>query len=246
MKWWRWCRVQARHPHGELPGPVCSRVRLCLWASKRSAGGDDSSDDLANTPIPFVNSERVQHLGGRNQSAVNCIVLARVSGRWRRTTKSLGTVSASRGFPPAPRGCRRVQVLVRHRCQRLCCSVSATVEPPAVSRASRFRAAPTLSEERSAACYEEATLQGAEDAASARGGSHQTVAQTPGSPGRSVGCGARALNWGPYGAERQQRRWSFALRDVQALLSEDASGWECGPGGQAAGRRPSYAQPVAL
>ncbi|TWB93333.1 MULTISPECIES: molecular chaperone DnaK [unclassified Synechococcus] len=169
-----------------------------------------------NTPIPVRKSD-VFSTSEANQSAVELHVL-QGERQMAPDNKSLGRFRLS-GIPPAPRGVPQVQVSFDIDANGLL-QVSATDRTTGRQQSVSIQGGSNLSEEEISRLLEEATLKAAEDRRKRSEVDRINRAQTLVAQAERRLRDA-ALELGPYGAERQQRAVELALRDVQALLSED-------------------------
>ncbi len=169
-----------------------------------------------NTPIPVRQSD-VFSTSESNQSSVE-IHIWQGERQLAADNKSLGKFKLS-GIPPAPRGIPQVQVAFDIDANGLL-EVSATDRTTGRKQSVNIQGGSNLNEHEIKALLDEAQAKALEDkkrrASIDRTNRALTLVAQAERRLRDV-----ALEFGPYGAERQQRAVEIALRDVQDLLEED-------------------------
>ena len=169
-----------------------------------------------NTPIPVRQSD-VFSTSEANQSSVE-IHVWQGERQMASDNKSLGRFRLS-GIPPAPRGVPQVQVAFDIDANGLL-QVSATDRTTGRKQSVSIQGGSNLNEDEVQALLAEAEARADEDRRirkqiERRNRSQTLVAQA------ERRLRDAALEFGPYGAERQQRAVEMAMRDVQDCLAQD-------------------------
>ena len=172
-----------------------------------------------NTPIPVRKSDLFS-TSESNQNAVEVHVL-QGERQMAEDNKSLGRFRLS-GIPPAPRGVPQIQVSFDIDANGLL-QVSASDRTTGRQQSVSIQGGTNLGEEEIQRLIEEAEQKAVEDRRKRADIDRRNRAQTLVSQAERRLRDA-ALELGPYGAERQQRSVELALREVQDLLAEEASG----------------------
>ena len=169
-----------------------------------------------NTPIPVRQSD-VFSTSEANQSSVE-IHVWQGERQMASDNKSLGRFRLS-GIPPAPRGVPQVQVAFDIDANGLL-QVSATDRTTGRKQSVSIQGGSNLNEDEVQALLAEAEARADEDRRvrkqiERRNRSQTLVAQA------ERRLRDAALEFGPYGAERQQRAVEMAMRDVQDCLDQE-------------------------
>ncbi|AII43484.1 MAG: molecular chaperone DnaK [Cyanobacteriota bacterium] len=169
-----------------------------------------------NTPIPVRQSD-VFSTSEANQSSVE-IHVWQGERQMASDNKSLGRFRLS-GIPPAPRGVPQVQVAFDIDANGLL-QVSATDRTTGRKQSVSIQGGSNLNEDEVQALLAEAEARADEDRrvrkqVERRNRSQTLVAQA------ERRLRDAALEFGPYGAERQQRAVEMAMRDVQDCLDQE-------------------------
>ena len=169
-----------------------------------------------NTPIPVRQSD-VFSTSESNQSSVE-IHVWQGERQMAADNKSLGRFRLS-GIPPAPRGVPQIQVAFDIDANGIL-QVNATDRTTGRKQSVTIQGGSTLSEDEIQALLAEAEARADEDrrrrATIERRNSALTLVAQAERRLRDA-----ALEFGPYGAERQQRAVEMAMRDVQDLLEQE-------------------------
>ncbi|MEB3275798.1 MAG: Hsp70 family protein, partial [Cyanobacteriota bacterium] len=172
-----------------------------------------------NTSIPVRKSDLFS-TSEANQNAVEVHVL-QGERQMAQDNKSLGRFRLS-GIPPAPRGVPQIQVSFDIDANGLL-QVSASDRTTGRQQSVTIQGGTNLSEEEIQRLLAEAEQKAAEDRRKRADIDRRNRALTLVAQAERRLRDA-ALELGPYGAERQQRSVEMALREVQDLLAEEASG----------------------
>ncbi len=169
-----------------------------------------------NTPIPVRQSD-VFSTSEANQSSVE-IHIWQGERQLATDNKSLGRFRLS-GIPPAPRGIPQVQVAFDIDANGLL-EVSATDRTTGRKQALAIQGGSNLNNDEIQALLDEAKSKAVEDKRARASIDRKNNALTLLSQAERRLRDA-ALEFGPYGAERQQRAVEVTLRDLQDILEED-------------------------